>query len=222
MNYADLEILRTLKEDIFGTIVHARFAGQEVIVRNYFKARNLPARWLAYVLARREARILVHLSSLHPEQVPHLIHFGNGICVRSYIDGDSLRNHPVTDKEFYEKGLALLEQMHSLGVAHNDLEKPENWLVTRKNTPAIIDFQLAFHSRRMGYIFRLAKREDFRHLIKNKKRFCTEALTEEEKAVLQGKSRIAVFIKKYFKPVYHFITRKVLGYSDREHSKYSR
>lgn len=222
MNYSDLQILRTLKEDIFGTIVHARIDDREVISRNYFRARNFFARQLAYILARREAKILMQLSSLPPDQVPHLIYFGNGICVRSYIDGESLRNHPVPDREYYEQGQVLLKKMHALGIVHNDLEKPENWLVTRNHTPAIIDFQLAFHSRKMGYFYKVAEREDFRHLIKNKKRFCSEALTEEEKAILRRKSRIAVYIKRYFKPVYHFITRKILKYSDREHSKYSR
>ncbi len=221
MKYSDLTILKTLKEDIFGTITLAQVDGAEVICRSYFKARNMLARYVAYFLARRESRILKRLESIPGDKVPKFVHFGNGICVRSSIDGKSLRDQPASCEKFYAQAYEILNQMHSQGVVHNDLEKPENWLVTKDNGAAIVDFQLAVHFASMSKLFHLARREDIRHLVKNKERFYPEGLTDAERIILK-KPKIARANMKYLKPIYNFITRKILNYSDRKHSKYSR
>jgi len=112
--------------------------------------------------------------------------------------------------------------MHAAGVVHNDLEKPENWLVIQDDVAGIIDFQLAYHSVKRGRIFNWSVGEDIRHPIKQKNRYCREHMTDEEKRILTNKSGFGRFWTNYVKPVYNFITRKIFNYSDREHSKYSR
>ncbi len=223
MKHSDLKLLRVLKEDIFGTITHVEIEGdgRQAICRNVSGA-NPFVRCIAYFLAGREAAVLKKLSSIEGDRVPKLIYFGNGICVRSYIEGDSLRKINASDLKYYDSAREILGEIHALGVVHNDLEKPENWLVTKDNVAAIIDFQLACFFRKKGLLYRLAQREDIRHAVKNKKRYCASGLSEEERNILENKSYIARLILAYFKPIYNYITRRILGYSDRDNSRYSR
>lgn len=223
MNHSNLKILKTLKKDIFGSIFLSEIDGRSVVCRNYAGA-GLWIRWLAYFLAAREAKILKILKPLacSDKRIPELIHFGSGLCIRSYIEGSSLYQIKTPDVKFYNDAMDILQKIHELGVVHNDLEKAANWIVTKDNTSAIIDFQLAFFSAKRGRLFQIARQEDIRHLIKNKNFFCSESLTQEERVILQKRSKISDIWRKYYKPVYNFATRKVLKYSDRDNSKYSR
>ncbi len=223
MNPLDLETLAILKEDVFGTVAHCRLDGEPVVCRDYAAARGGVARWIARRLARREARALECLAHLAGKRVPRLVHFGTGRCIRTYIDGHSLKALPQTDPAYYAKGLSLLRDVHAAGVVHNDLEKPENWLVTPDGDPAIVDFQVAlsFNDRRT-WLFRLGAGEDVRHLYKNKRRYCAAPLTDEERSVVERKSLAARLHARVVKPVYRLITRRLLGTSDRARSHYSR
>jgi len=218
----DLTTVKTLKKDIFGKIeLVSRDKGELVICRNFGDAK-LFARPLAFYLAYREKTILNVLGKLNDSRLPRLLYFGKGFLVRSYIKGRALKNKKVADKSYYDAAARLLKKIHAAGVVHNDLEKPENWLVTGDNIPGIIDFQLACYFPKKGKIFKLCQKEDMRHLIKQKKRFSPDNLSEDDKIILKNKTRFAKIWRKDFKKIYNFITRKILHYSDRDNSQFSR
>jgi RIO-like serine/threonine protein kinase len=106
--------------------------------------------------------------------------------------------------------------MHRRGVAHNDLAKEPNFLVTADGGPAIVDFQLAMVTKNRGRLFRMLAREDIRHLLKHKRTYCAEALTARERRILENPSWPARLWAATGKPVYLFITRRVMGWQDRE------
>src|SRR5262249_19948122 len=81
---------------------------------------------------------------------------------------------------------------------------------------ALTDFQIALVSRRRGPLFRLAGREDLRHLLKHKNHFCSAALTARERHILANRSRPSRLWLAPGKKVYMFITRRLLHWSDRE------
>jgi predicted Ser/Thr protein kinase len=221
MKPSELKVVTTLKEDAFGKIELREMDGEMVICRDYSAASRFLYP-LAHYLAKREARVLQALDAVEDDRLPHLLHFGDDHCIRSYIEGVPLKEGKASDPAFYANARELLELMHAAGVVHNDLEKPENWLMLSDNVAGIIDFQLAYHSPKRGRIFRWSVAEDVRHMIKQKYRYCRESMTEEELTILKNKSRFGRFWSNYVKPVYNFVTRKILNYSDREHSKYSR
>jgi hypothetical protein len=99
---------------------------------------------------------------------------------------------------------------------HNDLAKEPNFLVTADGRPAIIDFQLAWFCPRRGRLFRLLAREDLRHLLKHKRTYCPQFLTARERRILASPSWPARIWMKTGKPVYLFVTRRLLGWRDRE------
>jgi RIO-like serine/threonine protein kinase len=221
MNPSELKVITTLKEDAFGKIELRELNGKQVICRDYSEAGFI-AGLLAGYLARREARVLQALNDIKDDRLPRLIYFGNKVCIRSYIEGVPLKQGKASDPEFYVNAREIMDRMHAAGVVHNDLEKPENWLMISERVAGIIDFQLAFYSNKRGKIFHWCVGEDIRHLVKQKNRYSRDNMSEEEFQILQNKSGFGRFWSNRVKPVYNFITRKVLNYSDREHSKYSR
>jgi hypothetical protein len=65
-------------------------------------------------------------------------------------------------------------------------------------------------------LFRTLAREDIRHLLKHKRTYCPEYLTQREKTILDNPSALSKFWMLTVKPVYLFITRRLLGWQDRE------
>jgi hypothetical protein len=101
-------------------------------------------------------------------------------------------------------------------LVHNDLAKEPNWLVTPARRPALVDFQLAMRPSYRGRLFRMLAHDDLRHLLKHKRTYCPGYLTTRERAILARRSPLAAAWARTGKPVYRFVTRRLLGWSDRE------
>jgi len=202
-----------LKKDLFGEIRLSRRDHEQVVIRDCAAAAN-GLRWLARRLLRREASALAALSDI--DGFAQIIRLGRDELVRSYLDGEPMQRAQPSDPAYFKAAAKLLRAMHRAGVVHNDLAKEPNLLVRRDGTPAIIDFQLAWHSEGRNKLFRIAAREDLRHLLKHKRSYCPNELSTRERSILDHPSMPATIWQKTVKPVYHFVTRRVLGWSDRE------
>lgn len=222
MTRPDFTVIKPLKIDAFSRTELAWYKEEKVIVRTLDDG-NTAETAVARLLAKRERNILRRLGPLNSPYLPKLLHSSKNNLIRSYMDGVPLRDAGKQPPEFYDKALEVIKQMHQAGVIHNDLEKPENWIVMQNGDPGIIDFQLAMYmKRRNNYLFKRLSFEDIRHTLKNKHKFCTVKLTEEEAEIKNRRSTINRIWKHGYKPVYNFVTRKIFNYSDREASKYSR
>jgi RIO-like serine/threonine protein kinase len=204
---------RILKRDLFGEVVLRHDAAGPVIVRNTAVARWW-LRWLARYLLGREAEALAALDGING--VPQLLRRERDTLVRSYLAGKPLHDAKTDDPLWFKAAARLLRRLHRAGVCHNDLAKEPNLLVLDDGSPAFIDFQLAWHSMRRGRLFRSAAREDIRHLLKHKRSYCADRLTRRERRILANPSPISRAWARTAKPVYLFITRRILGWSDRE------
>lgn len=205
---------RILKRDLFGSVCHEVAAdGAQAVVRD---VRSAPwwARGLARRLAAREARALAHLAAL--DGVPALASWDGSRLVRSWLDGAPLHVARTRDPAYFRAALTLLRRMHRAGVAHGDLAKEPNWLVRADGTPALVDFQIATVSRRRGCWFRTRAREDVRHLLKHKRSYCPERLTARQRRILATPAWPSRVWMSTGKPVYLFVTRRLLGWADRE------
>src|SRR5690606_11052861 len=69
-----------------------------------------------------------------------------------------------------------------------------------------------------GRLFRLAAHEDLRLLLKHKRKYAPRGLTATERRILATKSLPARLWMATGKKVYLFVTRRLLGYMDREGS----
>ena len=207
--------LKQLKKDVFGSVfLIRRHDDGALVTRRDTGAASTWARWLARRLAAREARALRCL----PDGInaPRLLSWDGTTLERSWLPGEPLHIARCTDPKYYKEALRLVRLLHRYGVAHNDLAKEPNWLVTPDGSPAVIDFQLASISQRRGLIFRILAREDLRHLFKLKRGYCPAFLSSRQRSILARPSPVSRLWMVSGKRLYLWITRSLLGWADRE------
>jgi RIO-like serine/threonine protein kinase len=204
---------KLLKKDIFGEVRYIFDEDGATIVRNTRAARVWVA-WLARALMRREARILSLLDDL--PGTPVLVSVTRDQLTRDYIPGRPMQEAKPRAPAYFRNAARLLRELHRRGVVHNDLAKEPNLLVTSNGQPAFVDFQIAIASPRRGRLFRTLAYDDLRHLLKHKRTYCPQALTQREQRILQNPSLPAKIWMRTGKPIYLFITRRILGWADRE------
>jgi hypothetical protein len=205
-----------LKRDVFSTIERGRFrteTGEVDAVLRRIDGVPWWSRGLAHLLFRRERRALAIAGPLGV--APPLLFAERRMLVRGWIDGVPLHiAKPHGDIAYFRSAKALLRLLHRAGITHNDLAKEQNWLYA-DGRAYVTDFQLASCFRRRGGLFRLARYEDLRHLLKHKRRYAPGALTAAERRVLARKSYLTRVWMATGKKVYYAITRG-LNVTDRE------
>lgn len=134
-----------------------------------------PRRWLSRWMLRHEARVYARIHGL--SGAPRCYGLLDGrYLVLEYIDGEPARYAAIADRErFFDELRAHLEALHACGIAHSDLQKKDNLLVTRDGRPCLLDYGVAV-IRKPGFAplnhahFRFAARLDFNQWVKLKYR----------------------------------------------------
>ncbi|QPM91626.1 serine/threonine protein kinase [Pseudooceanicola algae] len=180
------------------------------------KLDDLPmwSRPIARFLARREVRGLRAVNGI--TGCPELIRYDRVGILRDWSEGTPLQLARPSEAAFYHDAKRLLREMRRRGVTHNDIAKPQNWLMRPDGGAAVIDFQLASVHRRQGRMFRIMAREDLRHLLKQKRSFAPDLLTPAELAMLDQKALPSRIWMATGKRLYNFITRRLFDWSDGE------
>jgi hypothetical protein len=204
------------KRDIFSETVTGHFDGapHERIIYRIVSAAPWWAKPLAWMLARREIRALKAVKGI--DGAPNFLLADRSGLFRTWTDGAPLHLARPAHTAFYRDARRILREMRRRGVTHNDLAKPQNWLMRPDGRAAVIDFQLASLHRRRNWRFRLMAYEDLRHLLKQKRSFAPDLLTPSELKVLASKSLPARLWLKTGKPVYNAVTRGLFNWSDGE------
>ena len=172
------------------------------------------AKPIASFLARKEVRSLRVVTGI--TGTPDLIRVDDEGILRSWSAGIPLNLAKPDTAEFYKDAKRILRDMRRRNVTHNDLAKPQNWLMAPDGSAAVIDFQLASVHRRRGKLFRIMGYEDLRHLTKQKRRYAAALLTPAEHKMLARKSLPTRVWMATGKRVYKAITRGLFNWSDSE------
>jgi len=106
------------------------------------------AKPIASFLARKEVRSLRIVTGI--KGTPDLIRVDDEGILRSWSEGIPLNLAKPDTAEFYKDAKRILREMRARGVTHNDLAKPQNWLMDPDGLASVIDFQLASVHRRKG------------------------------------------------------------------------
>jgi predicted Ser/Thr protein kinase len=210
---------RVLKADFFSLVELGRWPGRwgdALVVRRDVGAAVWWIKPLAHYMIRKEARALRRLTAANFADAPRLLHWDGRYLCRSWREGEALKTAQVRDPAFYRAAAATLRKLHRLGVAHNDLAKEPNWLVTAEGRPFLLDFQLAKVSRRRGWLFRRMAREDLRYLLKHKRKYCPGAMTGRERRLAETPGLLSRAWRKTGKKLYNIVTRRILGWEDAE------
>ena len=203
----------TLKQDLFGTVTRIERDGALRVVRDCSTARWWLRGFARHLLAR-ERRALMRLADV--ERVPRLLASQRSTLEREWIDGQPMQLAQPRDPRYFREALRLVRRLHARDVTHDDLAKEPNWLVTPEGLPAVVDFQLARHAPRRGRLFRMLAHGDLRHWAKHKRQYLPERLTVRQRALLATPSPLSRAWRATVKPGYRFVTRRLLGWADRE------
>ncbi len=204
------------KRDIFSETISGTLDGVAdfPVVLRKLDGVPLYARPVAWFLARKEIKGLRAVQGI--EGTPVLVRVDKTGLLRSWTQGTPLQLAKPADAEWYRDAKRLLREMRRAGVTHNDIAKPQNWLMTPDGRAAVIDFQLASVHRRRGVLFRTMAREDLRHLLKQKRAYAPDLLTPSEHRMLATKALPARIWMATGKRLYNFITRRLMNWSDGE------
>ncbi|MEW9836696.1 serine/threonine protein kinase [Mesorhizobium marinum] len=205
-----------LKRDLFSETHKGHLAGapDQAVARRVVTAAPLWSRPLAWLLANREIRALRAVADI--EGTPHLISVDGDGLLRTWTDGAPLHLARPDDPRWFADAFRLLRALRRAGITHNDLAKPQNWLMTPDGRAAVIDFQLASRHRRRGLVYRLMAYEDFRHLLKQMRSFAPHLMTPTAKRLLKRRSLPSRVWMATVKPIYNLVTRGVFRWSDGE------
>jgi hypothetical protein len=203
---------QTLKHDALGT-TRLVDAGDDSFVERDTRTAQATLRWLARRLAAREAAALAALAG--QTGVPHLLAFDGSVLRRSFVPGRPLYEARPRSRAYFVDALRVLRRLHRAGIAHNDLAKEANWLVTSGGGCAIVDFQLATQARVRTTSFRRRAYEDLRHLLKHKRTYRPQGLTARQLRLLTRPTWGTKLWRALVKPAYRFVTRVVLGWPER-------
>lgn len=213
---ADFISTAILKRDVFSETHKGYLAGapDEPVIRRIVSAAPWWSSPVAWWLARREIRALGKVKGIRG--TPELLSVDKDGLFRRWSEGTPLHLARPTDAAWYRDARRLLLDMRHAGVTHNDIAKPQNWLVLPDGSAGVIDFQLASVHNRRGRLFRIMAYEDRRHLIKQKRAFAPQLLTATEKRILARRSLPSRIWRATAKPVYNIVTRGLFRWSDGE------
>jgi hypothetical protein len=205
-----------LKRDLFSETRKGHFAGETraPMIRRIVTAAPFWSRPIGWVLARREIAVLSAVDGV--TGVPKLHSVDRDGLYRSWTEGTPLHLARPADPAWYRDAHRLLRDFRRRGVTHNDLAKPQNWLMTPDGRAAVIDFQLATRHRRKATLFRLMAYEDFRHLLKQQRAFAPNLMTPTGRRILARRSLPSRIWMATGKKVYNLVTRGFFRWSDGE------
>lgn len=205
-----------LKRDLFSETHkgHLASAPDVMAIRRVVTASPVWTRPIAWALARREIAALAAVSGI--EGTPRLFAVDRDGLVRSWAEGAPLHLARPADRLWYADAFRLLRALRRAGITHNDLAKPQNWLMTPDGRAAVIDFQLASRHRQRGRLFRLLAYEDFRHLLKQMNAFAPGLMTPTARRILARRSLPSLIWMMTGKKAYNAATRGLFRWSDGE------
>ncbi len=174
-----------------------RLLGHEAVVKDYGRASNRFKHLLGAFLAMREAAALRRTDGI--ACVPRFYALPRPwILVMEHIEARPVTALSEDERQqaltpvFFGALARLIEQIHACGVAHGDLEKLDNILITPDGRPVIVDFAaavIAGINPLAALILPQIKANDFRAVYKLKSLYAPHLLTDEERGRLHARSR---------------------------------
>src|SRR4029079_10489078 len=140
LSFGEYRSERVFKNDFYAvTAVYRKQSGEgpdRVVLKEYHTDSwgPIPLGWLGRMLLRRESLYFRELAEVRG--VPHFLeYFGVNGFAREHIPGLDLRdyferNEKRVGPQFFPTLQSTLKAVHEKGIAHNDLAKPENVLVS--------------------------------------------------------------------------------------------
>ncbi len=161
---------------------------------------NFITRPINLALLRHEHQIYQKLQGM--QSIPFCYGMANNeYLVIEFIEGQTIRQRQLdSNSEFFVKLLLAIKEMHQRGVAHFDLKRMENLLVTTNDEPRLIDFGVSIY-RKEGFhwlnqfLYKLAQQFDFNAWARHKYNKNMALISDDDKKYYK-KTGIEIASKK--------------------------
>ena len=188
--------------------------GRQAVVKDYARAATPTKRLVGAFLARREAAALRRAEGIR--NIPPLL-ARPGACslVTEYIPSEQVTSldEPELDCEFFERLTEMVRELHWRGVAHGDLEKLDNVLITPGGEPALVDFAAAIMAGAnpaAALVLPYVQESDFRGIYKLKETYAPALLSEAEREFLHNRPQA----ERVFRRLRVYVRNPVKALSD--------
>lgn len=212
----DWELETVYKHDFFAcTGRYLCIQTQERVVLKINRVQSffgIPFVWIGRFLCKRETEIIRRLKGVGC--VPNVIkRYGKTGFVYDYIEGQSLDEYPAVPDDFFDDLKDLLGRIHRRKICYMDMNKRGNIIVGKDGRPSLIDFQISMFlpGKLCGPLRRAFQKEDFYHLLKHKRRFRPDILTELEDAHVKCPS-VMIRIHRFVACPFQRVRRPILGF----------
>ncbi len=165
--------------------------GRRIVVKDYAGSATLSKRLVGAFLVRREAAALRRAEGMR--NIPRVLaRLGACALMEEYIPSEQITNldEPELDREFFKRLTEMVRELHRRGVAHGDLEKLDNILITPEGEPALVDFAAAIlggGNPLAALALPYVQQSDFRGIYKLKERYAPDLLSEAERKFLHNR-----------------------------------
>lgn len=165
-------------------------------------------KWLSRLMLRHEARVYRHLKDFSGAPRCYGL-LRDRYLVLEYVSGVSMRHAEIGNREaFFAELLGRINELHARGIAHSDLQKKENLLVTDDGRPCLLDYGAAV-IRQPGFApfnhlrYRFAERLDFNQWTKLKYRGRFADMTENDQVYYRRTAleKLARALKRVYRKI---------------------
>jgi RIO-like serine/threonine protein kinase len=176
--------------------------GVRAVVKDYSPNRVWYRNTIGRFLLWRESKAYRRLKGLRG--VPTCYGVIDGLAlVTEEIPGkniEGLENEGGLSEEFFDKLQALVEKVHSRGLAHCDLKRAPNILLGQDERPYIVDWSASISEREFRFfpldlIYQRFLRDDLNAITKMRLRHCPESVAPDEKRRYYHRSRTEEIIR---------------------------
>ena len=113
---------------------------------------------------------------------------------------EGLENERRLSEEFFDQLQALVEKVHSRGLAHCDLKRAPNILLGSDGRPYIVDWSASIFAREFRFfplnlIYQKFLRDDLNAITKMRLRHCPESVAPDDKKRYEHRSRTEEIIR---------------------------
>ncbi|UCB50357.1 MAG: hypothetical protein JSW56_05655 [Deltaproteobacteria bacterium] len=176
--------------------------GVRAVVKDYSSNRFLYRNTIGRFLLWRESKAYRRLKGLRG--VPTCYGVIDGLAlVMEEISGrniEGLENEGGLSEEFFHNLQALVENVHSRGLAHCDLKRAPNILLGQDERPYIVDWSASISEKEfrvfpLNLIYQRFLRDDLNAITKMRLRHCPESVAPDEKIRYTHRSRTEEIIR---------------------------
>ena len=179
-------------------------AGRVAAVKDYRKTPPFFRRVVGPFLLRRESKALRHLQGTRGIPCFYGVIDSQAI-VMEYVEGTPIARFGRGElaPEVFERVGEAIAAIHARGVAHGDLKRRSNLILTPEGEVYLIDFAAAIIGKRpcrffMNWLQRQVAQVDNKALPRLKKFVAPELLTPEEKYRLENPTKLEKAFRKVF------------------------